>query len=102
MPEADIAAKSDELERILNGAMERFGAREILLRYMPGPRWSATALIEHTRMAEKLRDDLGLHVSNLRFAAKVFEDLPIARGDGTSPKDAVTNMLPERWRRSGP
>jgi len=93
-----VASKPDKLQRSLNGAMERFGAREILLRYAPGPRWTATALIEHTRMADKLRDDLGLRVCGPSFATTMFEDLPIAQGDGATPIDAVTNMLPVRWR----
>jgi len=38
--------------------MERFSAREIVLRYSAGPRWTATALIARTGIAEKLDDDL--------------------------------------------
>lgn len=93
-----MASRPNKLQRILNSAMERFGAREILLHHAPGPRWTATALIEHTRIADKLRDDVGLNVSRVPYATTMFEDLPIAEGDGTTPIDAVTSMLPVRWK----
>lgn len=49
-------------------------------------------------VADKLRGDVGLNVNGTPYAATMFEDLPIAEGDGATSIDAVTNVLPVRWK----
>ena len=57
-PKPDLSA---ELHLTLNNACQKWGAREIRLRYLPKPslnQWIAEALIDHHRVVEKIRADM--------------------------------------------
>lgn len=88
------------LHRALGQAVRRFTVREIVLRYLPRPstvRWVATALIDHHRVSDKLRADIG--DGSLTFAQiERFQDAPVARGEGATALAAVKAMLPVTWR----
>jgi hypothetical protein len=92
-----------DLTRALNKACRDLHAREITLRYLPPPsinRWLATALIDHHRVVDKLRQDIPAGELNLQDIER-FADQPIARGAGATPVEAVKNLLPLAWRAPG-
>jgi hypothetical protein len=88
-------ARSD-LDIALTNACRKWHAREIRLRYLPKPalnRWIAEALIEHSRVAEKIRADIPAGELSLEDIES-FADKPIARGVGDTAAEAVKTM----WR----
>jgi hypothetical protein len=92
-----------EIDRSLNNACRKWGAREICLRYLPKPslnRWIAEALIDHHRVIEKIRADIpagDLTLQNMES----FNDQPIARGVGDTTPDAIKNNVTIERRAPG-
>jgi hypothetical protein len=93
-----------DLQRVLNRAARELGAREITLRFLPPPavtRWIATALIVHHRVIDKIREDIPAGSLTLQNIGR-FNDMPIARGEGATPIEAVKAMTPLKWNLPGP
>jgi hypothetical protein len=96
---ADRPKTIPDLTRALNRAARDFHAREITLRYLPPPsgtRWIATALIDHHRVIDKIRADIPAGSLTLQDMER-YNDMPIARGMGADPLQAIAEMKPLRW-----
>lgn len=64
------------LPRSLNNACQKWGARELRLRYLPKPslnRWIAEALIDHHSVNEKIRADIPAGELTLQDVLRVSE-----------------------------
>jgi hypothetical protein len=77
-------------EALIRSVLDRYEAREIVLRYAPerDVPWSAEAFPTREHITRRL---------GLRVFIEWFLDCPVAYGQGPTQTEAIASMLPLKW-----